>query len=247
MLYRMFGGLALSFIFFAPTVYAANVGMQGELSDVPTVVITAEEEPTTEISDPLENVNRGFYQFNEALDNTILEPVARGYGAIMPEWGQTRVSDAMHNLSTPVSFLNSVLQGNVESSFTNFWRFIINSTFGIGGLFDVAQEAGLEPRDEDFGQTLAVWGVGDGAYIVWPFLGPKTARDSVGWVVDTITNPFNYLTPTAVVSLNATDVVSAREELLDITDEIERTSLDPYSTIKSAYIQRRKSEIDNKE
>lgn len=220
-----------------------------------TIEITAEEKDKDfsgaeagsgngDVADPIEGLNRGIYKFNEGVDTVILAPVARGYKYVVPEYGRDRVGNALNNLQEPVTFLNNALQGNVEGTFSSFWRFVINSTFGIGGMFDVARDTGLQPVQEDFGQTLASWGVGNGAYIVLPILGPSSARDTVGLVVDTVTNPFSYLTTPAVVAIKGTDLVDSRARLLDITDEIQRTSFDPYSTVKSAYIQHRNTEID---
>jgi len=218
-----------------------DIGKSAE--EVPAVIIAAQEVD----ADPLEGFNRGVYKFNETVDNILLEPVARTYRAAIPKWGRERVGNALNNLSSPVVFANSVLQGDVDQSFATFWRFVINSTLGVGGLFDVAKEAGLKPRKEDFGQTIGKYGVGSGPYIVLPFIGPTTARDAVGKAVDSISNPFNYLTPAAVVTINTVDVVDEREGLLDTIDEIEETSFDPYSTIRSAYIQHRANLIRNGE
>ncbi len=192
--------------------------------------------------DPIESINRGFYDFNRSIDIVILEPIARSYRAVVPEWGRQRIGNALSNINEPVNFLNTILQGNVDDAFVVFWRFVINSTIGIGGINDVATDAGLPRVQEDFGQTLAVYGVGNGPYIVLPFLGPSTIRDTVGFVANTASNPFNYLGG-ASIAITATDVVHTRETLLDITDEIERTSFDPYSTVRSAYIQRREKAI----
>ncbi len=223
------------------------------------VVITAKEKKTAKkqvkeqaaeenlVGDPAEGFNRGIYGFNDALDTAVVAPVSRGYRAAVPAYARNRVSSALGNLGEPVNFLNAALQGDVENVFTCFWRFVINTTVGIGGLYDVAGEAGLKPVKEDFGQTLGAWGVDNGAYIMLPVLGPSTARDTVGLVVDTLTNPFTYLTTPVVVTIKVTEGIDKREGLLDLTDEIQRTSFDPYSTIKSTYIQHRKSQVDNYE
>lgn len=210
--------------------------------DVPAVIVTPDAK-----MDPYEDFNRGVFSFNETIDEMFLEPVARGYRALVPKWGRERIGSAVSNATSPVVFLNNTLQGDVEGMFTTFWRFFINTTFGIGGIFDVASEAGLEKRSEDFGQTLGYHGAESGSYIVLPFFGPSTSRDAVGLVVDTLTNPITYLDPTISISYRATDIVDTRERLLDITDEIEQTSFDPYATIRSAYIQRRAAQIRNEE
>jgi phospholipid-binding lipoprotein MlaA len=199
-----------------------------------------------EVNDPLEGLNRGVYKFNEIVDDAVLQPVARGYRSVVPEYGRDRVGAALSNLNEPVTFLNTMLQGNVQGALSSFWRFVINTTLGVGGLFDTAAEVGLKPVKEDFGQTLGSWGAGEGAYVVLPVIGPSSVRDTVGMVVDGVANPFSYLATPAVVAIKATEAVDKRADLLDITDDIERTSLDPYSTVKSAYIQRRESLVEEK-
>ncbi len=202
-----------------------------------------EEEIYSDPADPYEKWNRKIFSFNETVDEMFLEPIARGYREYIPKWGRDRVSNFVDNLWEPVSFVNNVAQGDVEGSFRNFWRFTINSTVGIGGLFDVASQAGLEPEREDFGQTMGYYGVDGGAYIVIPFLGPSNTRDAVGTVVDAFTNPASYASAGATAGYQAMKIISNREELLDITDEIDKNSFDPYATIKSGYTQHRKKAI----
>lgn len=199
--------------------------------------------PTPE--DPYESTNRAIFGFNEAVDDYFLEPVAEGYEYIVPAWGRDRIGSALSNIQEPVTFFNSVFQGDVDNAFGSFWRFVLNTTIGIGGLFDQAQYAGLPKQREDFGQTLGTYGSEGGSYIVLPILGPSNSRDTVGLVVDSLTNPFNYLPGGAVAGITGSRVVHGRSEVLDLTKEIDRTSFDPYSAYRSAYTQRRNALINN--
>jgi len=196
-------------------------------------------------SDPLESFNRVVYDFNDVLDRYLLSPVARGYRNIVPEYGRNRVGNALHNLTSPVSFVNNVLQGDVKGTATVFWRFLINSTIGIGGLHDIASDFGLEEDRADFGQTMGVYGLESGPYIVLPILGPTTVRDGLGDIVDIIYDPTAYANSAFVVTHRVVDIVDSRENILDITDDIEKNSFDPYSSIRSSYLQNRQKKIDS--
>lgn len=201
---------------------------------------------STEEESSLEAYNRAVFSFNEVVDDVLLAPVARGYRYITPQKLRNRFGNAANNLNEPVNFFNTLLQGDVDQAVVTFWRFALNSTVGVVGLHDVASTAGLNRRREDFGQTLAVWGVEDGGYFVLPILGPSTVRDAFGIFVDIFLDPFNYYLERddAIVRALAVGLVQ-RERLLDPIDDIYATSLDPYSSIKSIYMQRRKSAILN--
>lgn len=201
------------------------------------------------VNDPIEPVNRAIFKFNNVVDHYLLAPVARGYKWAIPQWGRQRVTNVFYNISEPVTVLNSALQADPENAFTSLWRFIINSTFGILGVFDVASELGLKPRQEDFGQTFAAWGWTDAPYFVIPILGPSTIRDGIGLVGDYYTNPFyngmlieDEWTRIGMAVVNGIDT---RANLLPITDDIEKHSLDPYATYRSAYMQKRENDIHN--
>ncbi len=144
-------------------------------------------------NDPLEFVNRFTFAFNGALDTMVLQPAAATYRFLLPDPVQDGVRNAMRNIGAPVVFANDIFQGEWERAETTAMRFLINTTLGVAGIFDVAAEWGYEYHDEDFGQTLAVWGVGEGFYLVLPLLGPSTARDTVGLVVDSFIDPWPYL------------------------------------------------------
>ena len=135
-------------------------------------------------ADPLEPLNRGVYQFNEAVDNAIVKPVAQVYRAVIPQFVRSSVSNFFANINDVIVALNNLLQGKFTAAYSDFGRIAINSTLGLGGLFDIASEAGIEKHEEDFGQTLGYWGIGNGPFLMLPVLGPSTVRDSVGRYVD---------------------------------------------------------------
>ena len=203
-----------------------------------------------QINDPAEDVNRGIFKFNQALDNAILKPVAKGWKDIAPVPVQNGVHNFLNNLRSPVILINDVLQFDFERAMTTLTRFLINSTFGVLGIFDAASEMGLPFHNEDFGQTLAVWGVEEGSYIMLPFFGPSNPRDTIGLVVDFMTDPFNLVMDNtgnewAVPSDTAATAVDVRARYYDELEELEKSSLDYYAAIRSLYRQRRASEINN--
>ena len=151
----------------------------------------------TSRSDPYEGFNRSMTAFNLGLDEAVLEPVSKGYTAVTPQWGRDRVRDFFVNLGEPITFMNDVFQGEGERALQTGFRFTINSTIGLGGLFDIARFEGLPSHKEDFGQTLAVWGVDSGPYIVLPLLGSTNPRDLVGFGFDRAVNPWNFVTYSA--------------------------------------------------
>lgn len=199
------------------------------------------------VNDPLETLNRGIFKFNEVVDFILLKPIARTYVFIVPEAGRTGIHNVLSNLGEPVNALNGFLQGNPERGFTSLWRFILNSTFGVAGVFDFAgANTDLKRIQEDFGQTMGVYGWGSGPYIVLPIIGPSSGRDTFGLVVDAFSNPFNYVdNDRFVYGRLALNVVDARARNLDLIDDIYKNSLDPYATFRSAYLQRREALVNN--
>ena len=196
-------------------------------------------------SDPWEPFNRGMYKVNYVIDGAVLKPVTQFYRYAMPEQGQTMVHNFVLNIEEPVNFGNSALQGDPENSFATLWRFFINSTFGVAGLFDAASEVGLKNRKTGFGQTLALYGVESGPYLYLPVIGPSSARDGTGLVADAFMSPAMYVDSTGVsIALGAVTAVDKRSQYYDVIEDIKRTSLDPYVTFRSAYQQRRVN--DNK-
>lgn len=196
--------------------------------------------------DPLEPFNRGMYQFNYVADGVLIKPVTKVYRGIVPEPGREAVHNFVYNLTEPVTVLNAALQLDPQRTFTSLWRFLLNSTLGVGGLFDFAGKYGLEPRQEDFGQTLGSYGVGPGPYIVLPLIGPSSLRDAFGMVVDYFSDPFSHiLDHEEEVGRYFLEALDARNRTLELTDHIYATSFDPYASFRSAYLQRRDHEIRN--
>ncbi|MBY0337608.1 MAG: VacJ family lipoprotein [Acetobacteraceae bacterium] len=202
-------------------------------------------------NDPLEPFNRSMYAVNRAVDTVVLVPVATAYRTLVPPPVRTGVRNALGNLRAPTILLNDVLQGNLARAQVTAGRFLINSTLGLGGLVDVAEwQFGLRGHAEDFGQTLAVWGVSEGPYLFLPVFGPSNPRDLVGTAVDAVASPWFWFGQGAVVEglrwgrLGLT-IVDTRESVLDSLDALERMSLDPYAALRSAYRQRRNAEIRN--
>lgn len=196
--------------------------------------------------DPIEGFNRGIFWFNKGVDTAIIRPIAWGYKHGVPQYGRDRLGNFFSNLGEPVNFLNAALQGDVDQTFTTLWRFLINSTLGIGGLWDQAAGMGLQYRSEDFGQTLGHYGVGPGFYLVLPILGPSNGRDAVGLVADAFSNPVSYVEPEWIpIALAVGAGIHKRATYLEITDNIDNTSIDPYATYRSAYLQRRIDLINN--
>lgn len=193
------------------------------------------------IDDPFEDANRFVFAVNKSVDTVILRPVAQGYRFVVPVWGRDRVDSFLSNLKEPVNFFNAVLQGNPDKASNAVGRFLINSFWGIGGLFDVAYEADIHPVTEDFGRTLGFWGIGTGNYIVLPIIGPSSTRDAPGRAVDYFIDPFTYVfTTDGLLIKNGANLVNTRESLLEFTDNLEKTSLDEYASIRSIYLQKRK-------
>ncbi len=198
------------------------------------------------IKDPFERVNRAIFIFNDAIDTVILEPLSKVY-LIVPEEGRNVLRNFMRNLETPVILANNILQADIPAAQTTSMRFIINSTIGIAGLFDPAKKIGLERKNQDFGQTLAKYGVSNGYYLVLPFMGPTTVRDAFGIGIDQIFDPTKLVFKTYTAGLVKTSirVLDVRGRHIKTINTIKSTSIDYYSTLKSLYIQRRMNEINN--
>ena len=194
--------------------------------------------PVAKNPDPWEGFNRQMYRFNDVLDRAILKPAAKGYKAVTPDPVEHGVTNVFANLGEVSTILNSVLQWKWKSAAHSTGRFVVNSTIGLVGILDVAQRVGLEKTDgEDFGQTLATWGVGSGPFVVLPFFGPSTIRDGLGSAVDWYVDPVTHVEDTeANYALKALRTVDARARLLEVE---ELASGDRYSFIRDAYLQRR--------
>lgn len=199
------------------------------------------------VQDPVEPLNRVFYKFNSVVDHIMLRPVTSVYRGVVPEFGRDRVHSFLDNLSSPVTFANSLLQGDADNAFVTFWRFVLNTTLGFGGLYDFAADAGLhKKRDEDFGQTLGVWGADSGPYLMLPLIGPSSLRDAPGRVADWLMDPFSHALSDGELAARAVaGAVDFREANFDTIDDIYNSSLDPYASFRSLYLQRRKAEVEN--
>lgn len=206
-----------------------------------------------EANDPLESLNRSIFSFNEGLQDVVLRPIADAYNTTVPANGRQAIKNVFDNLSEPVNFVNNLLQFEFERATNTLVRAMINTVFGAAGIMDVAGDMGLKEQSEDFGQTLAVWGVGEGFYVVLPLLGPSNPRDAVGrLIVDGYFDPLGqYLNNVGEDEIDlAMDIVDGLVEFADVVeelDQIKKTSVDYYAAIRSLYRQKRRAEISNGE
>ena len=226
---------------------SANAGSDGEN--------TISKKQPKPVKDCFETVNRGMFAFNQALDNVIFEPVAKGYRYI-PSPIRTGTSNTLSNLSNLITIPNNLLQGDVKMAGVNTIRFVLNTTLGILGIWDPAQVLGFEKKEkEDYGQTLGSWGIGPGCYVVLPVLGPSTVRDAVGtfanfvggdpWYNVTVTNDTNYFKESDYYSTRITSGVDYRAKNIESFDNLEKNSIDFYASIRSLYLQDRQQRILN--
>ncbi|MGC2166323.1 MAG: VacJ family lipoprotein [Gallionella sp.] len=191
-------------------------------------------------ADPLEPLNRGVYKFNDGLDRAVIKPVAKGYKAVVPLSGRIMVSNFVSNLDDVLVTTNDLLQLKFSQAASDGSRFLINSTFGVFGLFSVASR--LEKHNEDFGQTLGYWGVEPGPYVVLPFLGPSSVRDATGWYIDGFVSiPYNMNDISDRNMYYFVDGVQYRASLLDQERVLKEAVIDPYEFIRDTYLLRRKS------
>ena len=231
----------------------SKVSPRAVLASAALFVVAACATPGNEpgqIADPLEPVNRYIFAANLAVDTTVIEPVATLYRDFVPDPARDSVRNFLRNLESPVILANDVLQRDLDAAGVTTKRFFINTTLGVLGLFDPATDMGLPRRDVDFGQTLGTYGVGPGIYLVLPILGPSSLRDAAGNVVDYYFDPLNYYADNTdrghlTVLRAGIRGIDARARTIETLDEIERTSIDFYATIRSLYHQRRQSDIRN--
>ncbi|MFK7898042.1 MAG: VacJ family lipoprotein [Myxococcota bacterium] len=212
---------------------------------------------TVERPDPLEPMNRKIFAFNETLDQYALEPVAKAWDFILPHAVQTGIDNFFNNLNQPIVFANSVLQGKPEGALEDLARLIANSTFGLGGVIDVASMAGIPDNDEDFGQTLGVWGVPAGPYLMVPLLGPYTLRSGVGDIVDSTASAYAYYnlfwfdvvglngfeTTGASIGMRGLDLLNLRAIYLEELEESKKDAFDYYVFVRNAYLQSRRAQV----
>jgi len=195
--------------------------------------------------DPFEPFNRAMFTFNEKFDEWLLKPVAKGYDWVLPDVVKQGVGNFFSNLVQPRVAVNDLLQGKLAKSGNDIGRFMVNSTVGILGFIDVAKSMGLEPNDEDWGQTFAVWGMSNGPYFVWPIIGPRYARDTLGVGLDWLSNPITYVEPPSTSwGLWGLDIVDIRTRYLPAEKVLDQAmGEDKYTFIREAYRQRRRNLI----
>jgi len=239
------------FIFFTLIFFLFNYNLLASESDQvntqPDDFETSKVED--EIYDPFEPVNRAIFSFNNVADRVVLEPVAKGYKKL-PSPIQSGISNFLSNLRAPLVVVNQLLQGQGENAIQSSGRFIINSTVGLLGIFDVAEKIGIEEKEEDFGQTLATWGVGDGFYIVLPLFGPSNIRDTSGMLITMVTDPINAYAVSEgeawlVPMRTAANAVDQRSKIIDEVNALRDNSVDYYAAVRSSYYQNRKAAIAN--
>jgi len=200
--------------------------------------------PPPTAGDPLEPLNRDVLAFNTAIDDAAIQPVAMGYRKVVPAYGRRRVRAFLDNLDEPRVFVNQLLQFRPLGAAETMLRFVFNSTIGVGGLYDVATDWGLGRHHGDFGQTLWVWGVGDGPYLMLPVAGPSNARDTVGLVGDAFMSPVNWLLPLDLsLTRTGVDGIDVREQNIEGLDELRTGSLDYYARLRSVWQQRRDAQL----
>jgi phospholipid-binding lipoprotein MlaA len=198
------------------------------------------------VSDPLAPFNKAMFRFNDKLYFWVLKPAATGYKTVTPTFVRTGLRNFFHNLTTPVRVVNCMLQGKSEAMGAEIGRFMLNTTVGVLGFGNPAQrDPRLSVPDEDLGQTLAVWGIGNGPYIVWPVLGPSTLRDAVGRFGDGNLNPVSYITPLEwELGTRALDTLNDTSFRLGDYESLKESAIAPYEALRDAYIQNRKKKIE---
>lgn len=193
--------------------------------------------------DPWEGFNRAMFSFNEGLDRAVVKPVTQGYRFIMPDFAEQGVHNFFENIGDVKTFFNNVLQGKPKEASEDLGRVIVNTTIGIGGLFDVASAFGIPKHDEDFGQTLGAWGVESGPYLVLPLFGPSSLRDGVGRIPDMMVDPIQQVSDDDTrLGLQVLRVIDTRSQLLEAEGVI---SGDRYTFIRDAYLQRREYQVND--
>ncbi len=199
-----------------------------------------EEKP---IADPLEPVNRAFFTFNDRFYFWVMKPASKVYSAVVPEWGRVRVRNVFHNLAMPIRFVSSLLQLKVRTAAFELGSFMINSTWGLGGMFDIVKKP-YDIHDQDLGLAFGHYGVGEGFYIVWPLIGPSCLRDSVGLAGDSFLYPVNYVTPIQdLIAIRAYEQLNNTSLRIGEYEDLKASALDPYISVRDAYKEHRRSRI----
>jgi phospholipid-binding lipoprotein MlaA len=244
----------------APAVPAVPSGADASAGDgaerAPQLLAQTQREPQERVPtggkgdvdeeyDPWESFNEPMFEFNRNLDRYILKPVAKGYNKVVNENVQVMLANGFDNIRFVPRLVNSLLQGKWHGALREFSRFVLNSTAGVGGLFDAAKHAGIEKSREDFGQTLAVWGSGPGPYLILPFLEPMTVRDGIGKGVDGVMDPLSWVLPFVWerLAMKISDTVNDRSLNLELFQGFEESVIDMYSAVRHGYLRRREQLI----
>lgn len=211
------------------------------------ITVEEGEEETVQIADPLYPWNKAMYHVNDKLYFWLVKPLAQGYSAVAPEDIRISVSNFFDNLATPIRLVSNLLQLKVKDAGKELFRFLYNSTAGVCGLADAAREDfGIRQQDEDLGQTLGSYGIGHGIYLVWPFLGPSSLRDTVGRIGDRFLSPVHYINPTeASVGITVYDKVNETSLRIGDYEDLKKSAIDPYISIRNAYLQHRKKKVED--
>ena len=207
-------------------------------SEVKSVDVSEEKS----VADPLEPWNRLVFAFNDRLYFWVMKPIAQGYNAVVPGGVRVSIRNFFNNISMPVRFANAFLQMKIKSAAIELARFGVNTTFGLAGLFDVAKKSfNLESQEKDLGMTLGSYGIGEGLYIVWPFIGPSSLRDTVGTVGDGFLSPVNYIRPAKdAFAINAYEHFNDTSLHIGDYEGLKESAIDPYTAVKDAYVQHRR-------
>jgi phospholipid-binding lipoprotein MlaA len=205
------------------------------------------EKEAVQIADPLYPWNKTMYHFNDKFYFWLMKPLARGYSAVVPEDIRLSVSKFFDNITTPIRFVSNLLQLKVKDAGNELFRFLYNSTAGVCGLADAAKmDFDIRKKDEDLGQTLGSYGIGHGIYLIWPFLGPSSLRDTVGRVGDRFLTPINYINPTeTAVGITVYDRVNETSFRIGDYEDLKKSAIDPYVSIRDAYVQHRKKKVED--
>lgn len=197
------------------------------------------------VADPIEPLNRAIFVFNDKLYFWVLKPVAQGYGAVVPEWGRIRVRNVFQNITVPVRFVNSLLQLKVQNAAKEMGRFLVNTTAGLGGMFDILEEnADARPSEEDLGQTLGSYGLGEGFYLVLPLFGPSSLRDTAGRAGDYFLDPVHLIRESGTsAAVSAYDRINSTSLTIGVYEDLVESAIDPYTAVKDAYLQHRRSKV----
>jgi phospholipid-binding lipoprotein MlaA len=205
-----------------------------------------EEEEAPQIADPLSPWNKSMYYFNDKFYFWLLKPVSQGYSAVVPEGMRLAVSNFYQNIATPIRFVNNLLQLKMKSAGNELICFVVNTTFGVGGLGDFAKDKmDIKRHNEDTGQTFGHYGIGHGFYIVWPILGPSSLRDSIGFVGDLFLYPVSYINPIeTAVGVEAHNEVNETSFHIGAYEDLKKSAIDPYISIRDAYVQNRQKKVE---